>query len=37
LEFSYDEEWLAITKATQEFLSLSSTATPLPPANEIQR
>ncbi|PKY51763.1 RNA lariat debranching enzyme [Rhizophagus irregularis] len=36
-EFSYDEEWLAITKATQEYLTLSSNAKPLPPDNEIQK
>ncbi|CAI2167439.1 20396_t:CDS:2 [Funneliformis geosporum] len=37
LEFSYDEEWLAITRATQEFLSLSSNVKPLPLEEEIQR
>ncbi|CAG8727210.1 1184_t:CDS:2, partial [Funneliformis caledonium] len=37
LEFSYDEEWLAITRATQEFLSLSSYVNPLPSDEEIRR
>ncbi|GBC00050.1 hypothetical protein RclHR1_03720011 [Rhizophagus clarus] len=37
LEFSYDEEWLAIIKATQEYFTLSPDAVSLPPENEIQK
>ncbi|RIA97105.1 lariat debranching enzyme, C-terminal domain-containing protein [Glomus cerebriforme] len=36
LEFSYDEEWLAITKATHEFLNLSFNAVSLPRESVIQ-
>ncbi|CAG8438128.1 11243_t:CDS:10 [Acaulospora colombiana] len=37
LEFSYDEEWLAITKATHEFLSLEYLQIPLPSDEDIAR
>ncbi|KAJ3327301.1 lariat debranching enzyme [Blyttiomyces sp. JEL0837] len=36
MEFSYDEEWLAIVKATYEFMSLSRDQKKLPPDEEIQ-
>ncbi|CAG8742679.1 16300_t:CDS:2, partial [Acaulospora morrowiae] len=35
LEFSYDEEWLAITKATHDFLSLEYPQTPFPSHEQI--
>ncbi|CAG8631351.1 5740_t:CDS:2, partial [Dentiscutata heterogama] len=36
LEFSYDEEWLAITKATHQFFSVTYKQVPLPTESQMQ-